>query len=103
MDQNKAEKINWTALSGFQLNLIRFSSLVSVLGIVTSLAGVAAGLAALLWNVDYICRNCTLWIILGVIIITLSIPYLVMWLRLKRQVNNNKDNNNNDTDKTKCS
>ena len=103
MDQNQTEKIYWTALSGFQLNLIRLSSFVSVLGIVTSLAGVAAGLAALLWNVDYICRNFALWITLGAIIITLSIPYLVMWLRLKRQVNNNKDNNNNDTDKTKCS
>ena len=83
------EKMKLTRF-GFRLNLIGFSSFLSVLGIVISLLGIIGGIVVIVIVSDTLLDPTLKIIIISIwsILLLLSIPYLVMWVFLK--INTNK-------------
>ena len=69
---------------GFKLNLIVFSTFLSIFGIVVSSLGTLGGIAVLLVG---ILDTGYSWILLGGVILLLMISYLAMWILLKVKTN----------------
>ena len=69
---------------GLKLNLIAFSTFLSIFGIVISTLGTLGGIAILLVG---ILDTGYSWILLGGVILLLMISYLTMWILLKVKTN----------------
>ena len=87
MDRNSVEKMKLTRF-GLKLNLVAFSSFLSVLGILVSILGIAGCLAAFLYangGDETYSKN---WIcVLAIFVFIILVPYLSMWIRLKIKTN----------------
>ena len=91
MDRNSVEKMKLTRF-GLKLNLVAFSSFLSVLGILVSIIGIAGCIAAFLhailtenggdetYSKNWICG-------LAISVFIILVPYLSMWIRLKIKTN----------------
>ena len=90
MDQSSVEKIKLTKF-GLKYNLIGFSSFLSIFGIVVSTLGAILGLSSLSIGIgattdcrELACAFGPFLIIIGVIILVITIPYLAMWIVLNK-------------------
>ena len=86
MDQTDVETMKLTKY-GFQLNMIKVITFLSVFGIITSilliiLAGVAANVIVSLDLPEFQIPDSSIYCGIGAIIIFLIIPYLLMWILL---------------------
>merc|ERR550534_731866 len=71
---------------GFRLNLLRFSSVLSLFGIVTSLLMIIVGFAVIVMinsGSTFVSVNGQIIIIVMGLVIFLNIPYLVIWIVIK--------------------
>ena len=92
MDRSSVEKIKLTQF-GFRWNLIRFSSFLSVLGIVVSTLGTIGSIATLGLGIGF-SNSRREWpglhiilIVSGMIVLVIMTLYLAMWISLKKKTN----------------